>query len=101
MFRPILRLIAITATLLVASVYTFAGNSDRFQTNRDIHVETNDNPNDVTCFRCSIYVRGEVRGDVTAMAATLFLRTAHRSTAIPPQSWEISSLAQTQTPTGM
>ena len=63
MFRPILRLIAITATLLVASVYTFAGNSDRFQTNRDIHVETNDNPNDVTCFRLlDLRPRGSPRG---------------------------------------
>jgi len=75
MLRPILRLIAVTATLLVVSVYTFAGNSDRFQTNRDIHVETNDNPNDVTCFRCSIYVRGEVRGDVTALGGNIVLES--------------------------
>ena len=75
MLRPILRLIAVTAMLLVASSYTFAGNSDRFQTNHDIHVETNDNPNDVTCFRCSIYVRGEVRGDVTAIGGNIVLES--------------------------
>jgi hypothetical protein len=73
MLRLIFRLVSMTAMLLVASAYTFAGNPDRFQTNRDIHVETNDNPNDVTCFRCSIYIRGEVRGDVTAIAGNVVL----------------------------
>ena len=73
MLRLTCRLVALTAMLLAASAYTFAGNPDRFQTNHDIHVETNDNPNDVTCFHCSIYVRGEVRGDVTAIGGNIIL----------------------------
>jgi hypothetical protein len=37
MLRLICRLVVLTAMLLVASAYTFAGNADRFQTNHDIH----------------------------------------------------------------
>ena len=73
MLRLICRLVVLTAMVLVASAYTFAGNADRFQANHDIYVETNDNPNDVTCFRCSIYVRGEVRGDVTVIGGNIVL----------------------------
>ena len=73
MLRLICRLAAVTTMLLLASAYSFAGNADRFQTNHDIHVETDDNPNDVTCFHCSIYIRGEVRGDVTAIGGNIIL----------------------------
>ena len=69
------KLITVTAILLVASAYSFADNRDRFQTNQDIHVQANDSPSDVTCLRCSIYVRGEVRGDVTAMGGNIILET--------------------------
>ncbi len=33
---------------------------ERFQMNRDIHVEQNDKTGDLTCLNCSVYIRGEV-----------------------------------------
>lgn len=41
---------------------------DRFQMNHDIHIQADEKVGDVTCIGCSIYVRGQVSGDVTAIA---------------------------------
>jgi len=48
-----------------------AGQSDipteRTQFNRDIWVQSGEKTADLSCFNCSIHVRGEVTGDVAAM----------------------------------
>jgi hypothetical protein len=41
--------------------------ADITQFGRDIHVQPEQKVGDVTCFNCSIYVRGQVAGDVTAI----------------------------------
>jgi hypothetical protein len=63
----------VATVVLLVSGYTFAANPDRFQTNRDIHVDASDKPTDVTCFHCSIFVRGEVNGDLTAIGGNITL----------------------------
>ena len=40
---------------------------DRFQKNHDIHVETGEIIGDATCINCSIYIRGQLAGDATAI----------------------------------
>jgi cytoskeletal protein CcmA (bactofilin family) len=46
----------------------FAESShERFQMNRDIRVEQNDKTGDLTCLNCSVYIRGEVAGDIFAL----------------------------------
>jgi hypothetical protein len=50
------------STLLAAQA-----NADRFQINHDIRIEPRDKVGDVTCLNCSIYVRGQVSGDVTTI----------------------------------
>ena len=40
---------------------------DRFQKNHDIHVETGETIGDATCINCSIYIRGQLAGDATAI----------------------------------
>lgn len=42
------------------------GDRDRTEFRRDIHVGTGENVADLTCFFCSIYIRGNAAGDVTA-----------------------------------
>jgi len=56
------------AIFLVASTLLAAGaNTDRFQINHDIRIEADDRVADVTCINCSVYVRGQVSGDVTTI----------------------------------
>ncbi len=60
------------AILLVPST-SFAAetNPDRFQMNHDIHIQADEKVGDVTCIGCSVYVRGQVSGDVTAIAGSV------------------------------
>jgi hypothetical protein len=48
-------------------------NPDRTQFNRDIRIEANEKTADATCINCSIYVRGQVAGDVTAIHGNIVL----------------------------
>ncbi len=48
---------------------------DRTQFNRDIRVESGEKTGDVTCFNCSIYIRGEVSGDATAFHGRIVVET--------------------------
>ncbi len=47
-------------------------NSDRFQFNHDIRIEAGEKVGDVTCIGCSIHLRGQASGDVTAIAGSVF-----------------------------
>lgn len=63
--RTILRILAVLA-LLAAPALAQKG-SDRLQFNHDIFVDPGQDSGDLTCVNCSIFVRGEVAGDVTAV----------------------------------
>ena len=73
MLRLTYRFATVAAVVVLASAYTFAANADRFQTNHDIHLDASDKAQDVTCFNCSIFVRGEVSGDVTTIGGNIIL----------------------------
>ena len=54
------------------SIFTFAkGQPERTQFSRDIRVEVGESAGDVTCINCSIYVRGKVDGDATAIHGSI------------------------------
>jgi hypothetical protein len=40
---------------------------DRFQKNHDIHVGAGEKIGDATCVNCSVYIRGQLAGDATAL----------------------------------
>ncbi len=62
--------------VLFLCVAAFAKSSpDRTQFGRDIHVQPGEKTGDVTCFNCSIYVRSQVAGDVTALHGNIVLET--------------------------
>jgi hypothetical protein len=63
--RTILRILAVLA-LLAAPALAQKG-SDRLQFNHDIFVDPEQKSGDLTCVNCSIFVRGEVAGDVTVV----------------------------------
>ena len=67
------RKLAILAGLVLTTSLVLAQNHDRFQSNHDIRIAAADKANDVTCLNCSIYVTGEVEGDVTAIDGNVIL----------------------------
>lgn len=54
-------------SLLLSAPARAKENPDLTQFSRDIRVEAGQKVGDVTCINCSIYVRGQVAGDVTAI----------------------------------
>jgi hypothetical protein len=76
-FLPkLLRIVAVTALLVTAAVAE--RNSDRVQINHDIFLERGQSSGDLVCVNCSIFVRGEVTGDVvTVLGNVLVERGAH------------------------
>jgi hypothetical protein len=62
----------IVAIFLVPSTMRAAEtHPDRFQMNHDIRIQPDEKVGDVTCIGCSIDVRGQVSGDVTAIAGSV------------------------------
>src|SRR5215467_11880649 len=60
--------------VLFSCAASFAASSaDRTQFGSDIHVQAGEKTADVTCINCSVYVRGQVSGDVTALEGTKWL----------------------------
>jgi hypothetical protein len=55
---------------------SFAASSpDRTQFGTDIHVQAGEKTADVTCINCSVYVRGQVSGDVTTVHGNIVLES--------------------------
>ncbi len=66
------RLFFISATLLCLCIFASAkDNPERTQFGRDIYVQPGEKVGDVTCFGCSIHVRGQVTGDATAFGGSI------------------------------
>jgi len=67
MLRSLSHLVILLMTSAIAlPALGFAERShERFQMNRDIHVEQNDKTGDLTCLNCSVYIRGSVSSRTT------------------------------------
>jgi hypothetical protein len=60
--------------LLAFSTATFGKENPSYtQIGRNINVGPNDKVGELTCFGCSIHVRGEVAGDVTSFGGSVIL----------------------------
>ena len=60
--------------ILVLGLLAWAkGNPDITQFGHDIRIEPGQKVGDVTCFNCSIYVRGESTSDLTAFHGDIFV----------------------------
>jgi hypothetical protein len=67
---------ALLAVLLVLTIVPFAAakNSPEFtQIGRDIRIGPDDEAGDITCIACSIYISGQVAGDVTAIGGNVLI----------------------------
>ena len=65
----VLLLLASTSSL----TYAAGDDSERTEFRRDIHVAAGEHLQEVTCFLCSIYLRGQVAGDVTSFGGRIVL----------------------------
>jgi len=70
----------IVSVLLIACRFSFAapedsehGDPERTRFGQNIYVAAGEHPQEVTCFFCSIYLRGQVSGDVTAIGGKVVL----------------------------
>jgi cytoskeletal protein CcmA (bactofilin family) len=63
--RTILHLLAVAALLSIPALAE--QNSDRFQISHNISVDPGQKSGDLVCVSCSIFIRGEVAGDVVAV----------------------------------
>ena len=66
LFFSLLFVIALSAT-------SFAAGRDRTQFGRDISVAAGDEVGEITCFGCSVRIRGHVDGDVTTFGGTVLV----------------------------
>lgn len=68
----------LAAAALLSSVAVARHDEDapeRSQTNRDIWVQANQKAGDLSCFNCSVHVRGQVNGDVVALHGNVMVET--------------------------
>jgi hypothetical protein len=70
-----LRYLAFTSVLLV--ILAISANAenrqDRFQVGHDIRIDEGEQANDVSCLNCSVYIRGQVAGDVFTLKGNVVL----------------------------
>lgn len=69
--RLLLSLLLILSGVSVAA--TPKKNPERTQFGRDIRVEIGDETGELTCMNCSIYIRGKVDGDATALHGNILV----------------------------
>jgi cytoskeletal protein CcmA (bactofilin family) len=59
--------------LAVSTTAFAASKSDRTSWGHNINIGPNEEVSDVTCFGCSIYIRGQVSGDVTTIGGSALI----------------------------
>jgi hypothetical protein len=64
---------ALLALALLGSQAFARGGSDYTQFGHTIRVEADQKAGEVTCFACSVYVRGQVSGDITTFGGNVIL----------------------------
>jgi hypothetical protein len=69
--QVLLLLFVLLASTVVWAVGDSNGDTDLTRFGHDIHVPAGQGAQDVTCFFCSIYVRGNVAGDITALGGKI------------------------------
>jgi hypothetical protein len=71
-FFPLPAFCMFAILLMPSTSFALETSPDRFQMNHDIHIQPDEKVGDVTCIGCSVYVRGQVSGDVTTIAGSVF-----------------------------
>jgi hypothetical protein len=72
-FRLHLRWVLPLLCLAIALPALAANNADQTHIGHTMRVGPNDHLGEVTCIGCSIYIRGQVNGDATAVGGSIYL----------------------------
>lgn len=74
MRRPKFRFLPLLIVLIALAPFALArDNREYTQFGRDIRIAPGEKAADLTCFRCSIYVSGEVGGEVTTFGGNIVI----------------------------
>jgi len=65
--------ITLLATLIFAVAANAKDNPEYTHVGQNITIEADQQVGDVTCLACSIYIRGQVSGDVTTVGGSIFI----------------------------
>jgi hypothetical protein len=65
--------LALSLPLVALDDATPGDDTDRTEYRHDIHIAPGQKANELTCFFCSIYIAGQVAGDVTAMGGRVVI----------------------------
>ena len=71
MLRTLVLGFTFSLAMLVLTSPMARADAEQFQMGHDIHVSENQSTGDLTCFNCSIYVRGKVKGDAVVLNGDL------------------------------
>jgi len=67
----------LSCLVLIVFAFSLQANAkqtrERTQFSRDLRIEAGENAGEVTCINCSIYIRGKVEGDVTAIRGNIIV----------------------------
>ena len=66
-------LLVVLAAMLISSQAFAKGGSDYTQFGHDIRIAQDQKATEITCFACSVYVRGQVSGDITTFGGNVVL----------------------------
>lgn len=67
------RTLLAVAALLISTQAFARGGSDYTQFGHDIRIGEDQKASEITCFACSVYVRGQVSGDITTFGGSVVL----------------------------
>src|ERR1700740_2157386 len=74
MRRPIFRFLPLVIVIVALGPFSLARNNREYtQFSHDLRIAPGEKAADLTCFNCSIYVSGEVGGDVTTFAGNIVI----------------------------
>ncbi len=76
MTRKYLNCLFCLVAVLAFATWASAKTHERTQFNNDLRVSEGESVGEVTCVNCSIFVRGEVNGDATAVHGRIILEGA-------------------------
>lgn len=96
-FRPRVSTLALPLLLFWCLSSFATANPERTQFFSDIHIQNGEKTSDVTCIGCSIYIRGQAAGDVTAIHGNITLESGSEVAGDVTAIWgNVRTESQTQ-----
>lgn len=90
-------ILVVAACAFFSAPLVAAQNSDEVHIGRDLYVQPQDKAGDLVCVACSIYIRGQVAGDVVAVGGSVVLEQgSHIAGSVTTVAGNVRLLADTE-----